>query len=137
MSKTMAEVLGEHVPTASFGSFNMNGGGNSRYCSCGEQFDVLYTELGDDENGTDPLLNHKLAAHQAAALSAAGFGLVADAKAEALEEAANDMDCLERLSSYPEESCNDEENAAVEAYDNATNNQEWLRARAAALRAVS
>jgi hypothetical protein len=85
-AKTMAEVLGEHVPTASFGSFNMNGGGNSRYCSCGERFDVLYTELGDDENGTNPLLNHKLAAHQAAALSAAGFGLVADAKAEAWDE---------------------------------------------------
>jgi hypothetical protein len=52
------------------------------------------------------------------------------AQAQALRDAAADMDSLERLSNFPEESCTDEENAAVEGYDNSTNLQEWLRARA-------
>ena len=91
--------------------------------------------IEDMEDIIDPLLMRKKSGkYIAEALSAAGFGLVADAKAEALEEAADEMDGLERLSGYPEESCTDEENAAVEAYDNATNAQEWLRARAAAER---
>ncbi|QDG61226.1 hypothetical protein [Pseudarthrobacter sp. NIBRBAC000502771] len=119
-AKTMAEVLAEHEME---NSPVIRGEGYTR-CSCGFLSKGAYSRASHNRHVSD-------------ALSAAGFGLVADAKAEALEEAANDMDGLERLSSYPEESCNDEENAAVEAYDNATNSQEWLRARAAALRGDS
>jgi len=63
--KTMQEVLAEH------GEWRYtNGAGSTIVCrKCGA-----------------PVEN--VVEHQAAALSAAGFGLVADAKAEALEEAA-------------------------------------------------
>lgn len=71
MSKTMAEVLAEHQ----FMYHSFNGVTQKRYlaCSCG-----ALPLAGDHPT------------HLAVALSAAGFGLVADAKAEALEEAADD-----------------------------------------------
>lgn len=68
MSKTMAEVLAEHWFSPA----------DYAYCLCG-------ADMSPDK----PVGVHEaLAAHQSEALSAAGFGLVADAKAEALEEAA-------------------------------------------------
>ena len=74
-SKTMAEVLAEHQDW----TYQKNlGYYRSEYlCGCGETF-----WSGDHEE--DPSFNQATAAHQAAALSAAGFGLVADAKGEAL-----------------------------------------------------
>jgi hypothetical protein len=60
-AKTMAEVLAEHRYDAEKRTLH-------QHCTCGWFGKVL----ADD-----------FAAHQAAALSAAGFGLVADAKAEA------------------------------------------------------
>lgn len=83
----VTEVLREHAPTTSSGMFNSNGGGHVRYCSCGERFDVLYSELPNYEHDTAPYLNAKLAAHQVAALSA----LIQEAQAEALRDAADEL----------------------------------------------
>jgi len=69
MSKTMAAVLSEHEMDFTYD-------GKQTGCSCGHW------------QARGPVSAHAdHAAHQSAALSAAGFGLVADAKAEALEEA--------------------------------------------------
>lgn len=82
---------------------------------------VIYT-WGDEPTpgGIEPL-----AAHQAAALTAAGFGPGAEAKADALEEAAEVLEEDASRSSYtdPEEVTQGQLDAA-----------EWLRARAADLR---
>ena len=78
-AKTMAEVLAEHW-SASTHTDTDNEPPVDKCDGCGK---VLHT-WGDQI----PEI-HPLATHQAAALSAAGFGLVADAKAEALEEAAD------------------------------------------------
>ena len=97
--KALAEVLAEHVPCAAIGMFNFpNGGGNSRNCLCGERIEVMFAELSDDESSTDAKLNAKIAAHQAAALTAAGFGLVADART-IYEQA---RDCLQALIDHPD-----------------------------------
>lgn len=64
-SKTMAEVLVEHQRH------------NASSCLCG------WAKLG-----------HSHPEHQAAALTAAGFGDVKDAAAKALEDAADDADAL-------------------------------------------
>jgi hypothetical protein len=66
-AKTMAEVLAEH---------RYRGGSEPRACRCGHELPL----------GLEGNLSDAIAAHQAAALSAAGFGLVADAKAEAWDE---------------------------------------------------
>lgn len=67
MSKTMAEVLAEHIYKPS-----------EAVCSCSD-----FVQVGLN---CDPQTHPQ---HVAEVLSAAGFGLVADAKAEALEEAAD------------------------------------------------
>lgn len=69
-AKTMAEVLAEHEMDFTYD-------GKQTGCSCGHW------------QARGPVSAHAdHAAHQSAALSAAGFGLVADAKAEAWDEAA-------------------------------------------------
>ena len=78
MSKTMAEVLAEHRDIAWDHTT-----GRSLCGGC----DATLGQLTADIEKQDAWL----IAHQAAALSAAGFGLVTDAKAEALEEAAGDF----------------------------------------------
>ena len=81
-AKTMAEVLMVHFPNAESGY-------------PGDKYRIFCDATGC---GFASKLDHYGAAmsafiaHQSAALSAAGFGLVADAKAEALEEAADVMD---------------------------------------------
>jgi hypothetical protein len=62
----MAEVLAAHQPDDSYGTLH-------DHCTCGW--------LGK-------VMAYDFVPHQSAALTAAGFGLVADAKREALEEAA-------------------------------------------------
>jgi hypothetical protein len=82
----------------------------------------LHSQIGRDEKGqycagcnhrygyaAERGLNLQACEHVATQLTAAGFGLVADAKAEALEEAAASIDSGGRIS-------------------------QWLRARAAAVR---
>lgn len=54
-------------------------------------------------------------------------------QADALDEAASDMDALERLGCAPEYACSPEENTAYADYANSTR-QDWLRARASELR---
>lgn len=80
-AKTMAEVLAEHWSVSTHADTD-NEPPIDKCDGCGK---VLHT-WGDQI----PEI-HPLAAHQAAVLSAAGFGLVADAKAEALEEAADEL----------------------------------------------
>ncbi|AHB31659.1 hypothetical protein ArV2_gp48 [Arthrobacter phage vB_ArS-ArV2] len=70
-AKTMAEVLAEHQQKV--GVRDMRS-----HCWCG---------WAGEPTGI------AFIAHQAAALSAAGFGLVTDAKAEALEDAADALEC--------------------------------------------
>jgi hypothetical protein len=73
-AKTMAEVLAEH-----YIDITQTSPDNIGRCVCG------YT--------ADPM-NVSWDEHLAETLSAAGFGLVADAKAEALEEAADEAETL-------------------------------------------
>ena len=90
-AKTMAEVLAEHWFSPA----------DYAYCRCG----------ADMSPGKPVGAHEALAAHQAAALSAAGFGLVADAKAEAWDEgfdrgfydplAGSDRDASESLAHNP------------------------------------
>jgi hypothetical protein len=96
-AKTMAEVLAEH----------------QWYDATTDNEDPATGCTGCDDwfGSEDALDDGTFAAHQAAALSAAGFGLVADAKAEALEEAADDF--------------------------GETYHGNWLRTRAASIRAAS
>jgi hypothetical protein len=75
MSKNMAEVILGHWSRSTHTDSKPP---VDKCDGCGE---VVHT-WGEP---TDP--NEGIAAHQAAALSAAGFGLVADAKAEAWDEA--------------------------------------------------
>jgi hypothetical protein len=72
--KTMAEVLAEHY------EYNWEPDAESWECQCGHK-------LGEDVFRRDADPNHR--AHQAAALSAAGFGPVKVAAAEALRDAAD------------------------------------------------
>lgn len=67
----MAEVLAEHWFSPA----------DYAYCRCGV----------DMSPGKPAGAHEALAAHQASALSAAGFGLAADARAEALAEVAEDV----------------------------------------------
>ena len=80
MSKTMAEVLAEHafhlITPVKLDDVN---GPWQVECNC---------TAGPIQGPSYLDAEAAFAAHQAAALSAAGFGLVADAKAEALSEAA-------------------------------------------------
>lgn len=86
----------------------------------------------DRNGGSYDLLDAALAAHQSAALSAAGFGLVADAKAGALEEAAEALDLpgSDATGYYASE----QDSGYREAE---RHTEDWLRTRAAALRAGS
>ena len=96
-AKTMEDVLMEHQRQ------------NERSCLCG------WAELGKSHPE-----------HQAAALTAAGFGLVADAKREALEEAAANIltnDPLDYWAGHLPEGLGWQEAMS-----------RWLRARAAAVR---
>jgi hypothetical protein len=72
--KTMQEVLAEHQISVAWES----GDDREITCLCG-------TDLPSEDVRGEIDMN-ALAAHQSAALSAAGFGLVADAKAEAWDE---------------------------------------------------
>jgi len=78
--KTMSEVLAAHPKTV------------TEYASgliyCANLTCRAY--IGTAMELTGSRLESAFAAHQSAALTAAGFGLVADAKREALEEAAAD-----------------------------------------------
>lgn len=133
MSKTMAEVLAEHA------------------------FHLITPVTLDDVNGpwqvecnctADPIqgpsylgAEQAFAAHQAAALSAAGFGLVSDAKAEALSEAAehfkqrsdtyfNTMQEMTGLPDFTAEDITRYGAYSAEANTTAT----WLRTKAAVIR---
>ena len=81
--KTMAEVLAEHQDW----TYQKNlGYYRSEYlCHCGSTF-----WSGDHEE--DPNFNQAVAAHQAEALAAAGYGPVREAQAEALRDAANELE---------------------------------------------
>ena len=128
-AKTMAEVLAEHTPVDS----STDGVPEDEiWCNsieCGFKM-----ERSNDYDETQ-----EFAAHQSAALSAAGFGLVADAKAEALEEAAKDLDWVK-----PEAACEDAEACCGSAAScdvmrpsSYVVGPDWLRKRAADLRAAS
>ena len=78
MTKTMAEVVREHWSASTHTERKPF---VDKCDGCGE---VIFS-WGDTTVADG---SERLAAHQAAALTVAGFGLVADAKAEALEEAA-------------------------------------------------
>lgn len=71
-----------------------------------------------------------------AALTAAGFGLVADAKAEALEEAAGDFESHVGVGEFAEKSTRDGRYWAHinEAWEHQGPYMDWLRSRAAELR---
>jgi hypothetical protein len=128
-AKTMAEALAEHA------------------------FHLITPVKLDDVNGpwqvecnctADPIQGPSyldaeaaFAAHQAAALSAAGFGLVADAKAEALEEAADALERVDRIAAKPVNRVTPEEEAEYMEFANSGGDKNWLRARAAALRGDS
>jgi len=71
MSKTMAEVLAEHLPIYKFSH------------TLGESAWACSTPRCEVEGEFSAVIDH-----QAAALSAAGFGPVQEARAEALREAA-------------------------------------------------
>jgi len=100
MSKTMAEVLADKLATLD----KLTDGDGFTY----SWFDMERPDL---------------ARELTAALTAAGFGLVADAKGEALEEAAAHLDEDASASSYL-----DDEGVTRAQLDAAT----WLRARARA-----
>jgi hypothetical protein len=72
----------------------------------------------------------------AAALSAAGFGLVADTKAEALEEAADDFEGNVGVGEFAELSTRDGNpwGHVEESWEHQGPYMDWLRNRAAALR---
>ena len=71
MSKPMAEVLAKHARRGGIRNLAI-------HCDCGWSESIAAMRSS----------KNSFAAHQAAALSAAGFGLVADAKAEAKRDAA-------------------------------------------------
>ena len=76
-AKNMAEVLAEHRISPDF------------ECECGTDF---YPQSDDPDapDAAPDAFGTAFEAHQAAALSAAGFGLVADAKAEAWDHGHHD-----------------------------------------------
>lgn len=86
MTKTMSEVLAEH----SLLSHERSGTYACSDPDCGWEFRYRL-RMDDLKSGVDVVLS-EFAAHQAAALSAAGFGLVADAGAKALEDAADELE---------------------------------------------
>ena len=73
----------------------------------------------------------------AAALSAAGFGVVADAKAEALKEAADALERVDRIAATPINRVTPEEEAEYMEFANSNGDKNWLRARAKSLRTTS
>lgn len=85
-AKTMAEVLAGH----SLLSHERSGTYACSDPDCGWEFRYRL-RMDDLKSGVDVVLS-EFTAHQAAALSAAGFGLVADAGAKALEDAADWLD---------------------------------------------
>ena len=111
----MADVLAAHYP---------------------EWFSVMWhcTALGCQWQGAT---RDAAIAHQAAALSAAGFGPVQEARAEALEEAAAWLDNAEQVQNIAFDGPSDIGSLSAK-YDAALEEPaEWLRARAAAERAKS
>lgn len=113
MAKTMAEVLAEHWSASTHTDHEPP---VDQCDGCG----AVLRKWGDDSD-----MPAQLAAHQAAALSAAGYGLVADAKREALEEAADHLEEDASQSSYRDHE------AVTQAQLDAG---EYLRARAAEMR---
>ena len=106
MSKTMAEEIMLHSP--------IGRDEQGQYCkACNHRYGYA----------ADRALHQRASAHIAAALSAAGFGLVADAKAEALSKVADTIETYAK----------DGADAEVSPYETA----KWLRTRAAAIRAAS
>lgn len=90
-AKTIAEVLAEHTAWA---TTNPDDEWLFTCVDCKATigtYDSIVPKEVDRNGGSYDLLDAALAAHQAAALSAAGFGLVTDAKAEAALEAAQDI----------------------------------------------
>jgi hypothetical protein len=77
--KTMAEVLGEHRISAHF------------TCECGSDFFPDDEDLDEDRGDSPTAFIEAYEAHQADALTAAGFGPVKAAQAGALREAADAM----------------------------------------------
>jgi hypothetical protein len=71
------------------------------------------------------------------AIIAAGFGLVADAKAEALEEASAALERVDRIAATPVNRVTPEEEAEYMEFANSGGDKNWLRNRAAAMRGDS
>ena len=105
----MADVLAEHLPIYRWSPVN---GQMVWACSSG-----ICNIIGDDLT--------RVINHQAAALSAAGFGPVNEARAGALEDAAEELDATASLTSY---------NSRDEVTQTWLNAATSLRARAAAER---
>jgi len=127
-AKTMAEVLAEHhMSHADWDETEV-----AVICHCGVE------TVGQDDGQEAYLQEEALyAKHLEAALSAAGFGLVADAKAEALEEAADELDRQERFGRLPWNDLTDEQRAEYLSWARLETNQAFLRARAKSLRVTS
>ncbi|MDT0171048.1 hypothetical protein [Pseudarthrobacter sp. BRE9] len=131
-AEQIAEVIRAHQPTTGMSV------ASGVTCRCG------YWN-GDERAGVDRLPGYQgLQWHQAQALSAAGFGLVADAKAEALGEAAerfkqrsdtyhNTMQEMTASKEYGLEDIVRYGAYSAEANTTAT----WLRTQAAKTRATS
>lgn len=97
--KTMAEVLAEHQLCATW----EDDAGRAIICVCGIDLPTEPVRVEIDMTF--------LAAHQAAHLTAAGFGLVADAKGEAWDEAhfgalGCDSTCCDYMHGAPEKDMN-------------------------------
>jgi len=123
----MAEVLMVHFPNAESGY-------------PGDKYSIFCDATGCDFASK---LDHYGAAmsafiaHQSEALSAAGFGLVSDAKAEALKEAADALERVDRIAATPINRVTPEEEAEYMEFANSNGDKNWLRARAKSLRATS
>ena len=71
-----------------------------------------------------------LIAHQADALSAAGFGPVQEARAQALRDAADELTRMDRIAATPVNQVTAEEEADYVKFINSGGDINWLRARA-------
>jgi hypothetical protein len=118
-AKTMAEVLAKHARRGGIRNLAI-------HCDCGWSESIAAMRSS----------KNSFAAHQAAALSAAGFGLVADTKAEALEEAADDFEGNVGVGEFAELSTRDGNpwGHVEESWEHQGPYMDWLRNRAAALR---